>query len=324
MPKTSVTIAEVQKTFSDYLANELLRAPRTCQTYAAVTVDFLAHVGSVQSAIECNRAQVQQFLGSSQRRTADVALARSRWNLRLSALRAFYMFLANQEIAAVDPTIALVRQRVPRRDPQPLSLTELVALVATVDRKSPPIYRARNVAIAQTLIHTALRVGELVALDASQVDLQTGVLIGVRRKGGKSIAAWLNTTATRALAVYLANRDSLHAQPAETALFVSHTGARMAIRSVQEMISKYARVAGIKRRVTPHLLRHSAATALAGLGTHIRTIQEICAHSSIATTQLYVTVAAQDRIDAAALLGAAYDAEQKRQINLSNHNHKLL
>lgn len=298
--------------FAAYLTGERLRAPRTVATYAAVAADLLAHAGSSSAAIGFKAAQIQQFLGLPPRRSGDVAQARSRWNLRLSALRAWYAFLLARGLVAADPSAAIRRQRVPRRDPQPLSLPELAALVRAAARDSPPAYRARNLAILQTLIHTALRVSELAALDVSQVDLAAGVLIGVHRKGGKSVAAWLNESAKAALASHLATRDRLHATPGEPALFVSHTGERMAVRSVQEMVSKYARFAGIQRRVTPHLLRHSAATALAALGTPIRTIQEICAHSSVATTQLYVTVAAQDRIDAVARLGAAFETELMR------------
>ncbi len=272
--------------FADYLTAERLRAPRTSKTYGAALAQFVRFVGSLDAAIGCNRAQIQQFLGSTHHATGDVALARGRWNLRLSALRAWYGFLAGRGLVTGDPTAGISRQRVSRRDPQPLSLQELVALVAAVDRESPGVYRARNVAIVQTLIQTALRVGELAGLDTAQLDVQTGVLVGVRRNGGKSAAVWLNPPATRALAAYLARRSDLHPPPCEPALFVSHTGARMAVRSVQEMVSKYARVAGIRRRVTPHLLRHSAASAL------------------------YVTVAAQDRINAAARLGAAFEAER--------------
>lgn len=295
--------------FAAYLTAERLRAPRTAHTYSALVAEFVRHTGTVTAAVESNRLTIQQFLGSSQRAIGDVALARGRWNLRLSALRAWYGFLAARGLVCGDPTAGIVRQRVPRRDPQPLSMAELVALVRAVDQQSPGAYRARNVAIVQVLIHTALRVGELAALDVVQVDASAGVLGSVRRKGGKCVAAWLNPTATCALVGYLAERANLHPLPGEPALFVSHTGARMAVRSVQEMVSKYARLAGIRRRVTPHLLRHSAATQLAALGTPIRTIQEICAHSSVATTQLYVTVAAQDRIDAAARLGAAFEME---------------
>ena len=305
--------------FAAYLATERLRATRTTATYALVVRDFVRHTGDTAAAIRCDRAQLQQFLGSSQRAVGEVALARGRWNLRLSALRAWYAFLIGRGLVSSDPTAGMARQRVPRRDPQPLSLAELVALVSAVATESPGIYRARNVAIVQVLIHSALRVGELVALDLPQFDAAAMVLVGVRRKGGKVSAAWLNTTAAQALRVYLQTRDGLHPQPGQPALFLSHTGERMAVRSVQEMVSKYAKVAGIARRVTPHLLRHSAATALAALGTPIRTIQEICAHSSVATTQLYVTVAAQDRIDAAARLGAAFEAAAASK-RLTNHN----
>ena len=248
------------RVFADYLTAERRHAPRTASTYGRIVREFVAWCGGTEAALQCNRPQIQQFLGSSQRPGDDVALARSRWNLRLAALRAWYDYLLACGLAEVDATAGIRRQHVTQRTQRPLALPELAALVAVVELGSPELYRARNVAIVQTLIHTALRVGELAALDLAQLDLTCGVLLGVRRHGGKRASAWLSETATQALAAYVATRDGLHAPASESALFVSHTGERLAVRTIQEMVRKYASVAGIRRRVTPHLLRHSAPT----------------------------------------------------------------
>lgn len=245
--------------FADYLTAERLHAPRTASTYGRIVREFVASCGGTEAAMRCSRAQIRQFLGSSRRLGNDAALARSRWNLRLAALRAWCDYRLARGLATVDATAGILRQRVPQRDPQPLSLPELAALISAVEREAPGLYRARNVAIVRTLIDTGLRVGELAAVDLAQLDLTCGVLLGVQRHGGKCASAWVNETATRALAAYVATRDGLHPPASESALFVSHTGERMAIRTIQEMIRKYAGVAGIRRRVTPQLLRHSAS-----------------------------------------------------------------
>lgn len=105
--------------------------------------------------------------------------------------------------------------------------------------------------------------------------------------------------------------DDMKSAPGVRALFLSDRGLPLAKRTLQEMVSRYGRLAGIVRRISPHALRHGSATAYASLGTPIRTIQEICGHSSVATTELYVHVASRDRHDAVDKLGLAFRAERE-------------
>ena len=165
--------------------------------------------------------------------------------------------------------------------------------------------KSRNVAMTLTLMHSALRVAELVSLDLDQLDLKNYVAYDVRAKGNKTLAVVLNDVVAEALETYCVDRKSLAVAGAH-ALFVSSSGTRISVRTVQQFVRRYGELAGIKRRVTPHLLRHTSATRLAETGAPLRVIQEICGHSSVSTTQRYVHVSKQQRRDAVKALGTEW------------------
>ncbi len=237
------------------------------------------------------------------------------WNLRLSAMRSFFDYLLEIETVSVNVVLRLDRQRVRSKERIPLSFGELVRLVDATRRHSEPVYRARNIAILLTLIHTALRVAEVVSLNVAQVDFEHHALANVRAKGGKSLAVAFSGVVADALRGCLAERSRLEPDAGQDALFVSDRGSRLSVRSVQEMVKRFARLADIQTPVTPHVLRHSAATQLAELGTPLRVIQEICGHASVTTTERYVHVNGAERrraIDAlAARWRAAADAPDR-------------
>lgn len=159
-----------------------------------------------------------------------------------------------------------------------------------------PEVAARDEAILETLFSTGLRVGELCSLSRDQVNSKRGEF-SVRGKGQKDRVVFLSPSATSALSVYLKLRkDNL--EP----LFIHYGGVkdeenddymRLTPRSVQRLVSKYAKLAGITKRVTPHILRHSFATDLLQSGADIRSVQEMLGHSSITTTQMYTHVTNQ-------------------------------
>jgi integrase/recombinase XerC len=143
------------------------------------------------------------------------------------------------------------------------------------------------VAIVQVFLHCSLRVGEIVALDVDHVDLDRHLLIDIRVKGGKRLSVPFNDVVAEALEKYLHARD---AAVGEKALFVSNRKKRMTIRAVQELVKSYGKRAGITRRITPHILRHSSASELAEMGTPLSAIQSHLGHASPLTTARYIHV----------------------------------
>ncbi|MCL5094135.1 MAG: tyrosine-type recombinase/integrase [Patescibacteria group bacterium] len=153
----------------------------------------------------------------------------------------------------------------------------------------------RDKAILETLFSTGLRVSELVSLNRKQINLDRGELL-IKGKGGKERIVFLSERAKDSIKNYLNKRED-NFEP----LFVRFSKGgvdegeylRLTSRSIQRMIKKYAALAGILKKVTPHVLRHSFATDLLVNGADIRSVQEMLGHASITTTQIYTHITNQ-------------------------------
>jgi site-specific recombinase XerD len=149
----------------------------------------------------------------------------------------------------------------------------------------------RDKAILETLFSTGLRVSELAGLTKDQVNLKNEEFT-VRGKGGKLRVVFLSNQARYWLKLYLAKRSSM-----DPHLFVSHDRAGksreeggLTPRSIQRLVERYAKAAGITKPITPHTLRHTFATDLLRNGADIRSVQSLLGHASITTTQIYTHI----------------------------------
>ena len=217
-------------------------------------------------------------------------------NYHLIALRSFLKYLAKRDISALPADkIELARQQM--REVDFLEEKDLERLLAAPGQiRSPEIIRLRDQAILETLFSTGLRVGELCKLKREQINLRRDEFT-IRGKGGKLRIVFLSPTAQAALKMYFDKRRDL-----EPALFVAHDRAQSAKsrqdkntanltpRSIQRLVAKYARAAGITKTISPHTLRHSFATDLLQNGADIRAVQTMLGHASITTTQIYTHV----------------------------------
>jgi integrase/recombinase XerD len=148
----------------------------------------------------------------------------------------------------------------------------------------------RNRAVLETLYGAGLRVSELVGLDVDDVDLE-GASVRVMGKGGKEREVPLGRYARRALESYLRRaRPALATPRSRSALFLNARGGRLTRQGCAKILRACAERAGIRRRVSPHTLRHSFATHLLEGGADVRVVQELLGHSKVATTQIYTLV----------------------------------
>lgn len=216
-------------------------------------------------------------------------------NYHIIALRAFLKYLARKDIE----TLAAEKLELAdssRRSFTFLEITEIESLLKAPENNPNKniLITLRDKAIIHTLFSTGLRVSELVSLDIDNVNLERGEF-AVRGKGDKERIVFLSDTAKDVINDYLKKRDDDY-KP----LFI-HIGGfkdleedgefmRLTSRSVQRIVKKYAKLAGIVKEVTPHVLRHSFATDLLINGADIRSVQEMLGHSSITTTQIYTHV----------------------------------
>lgn len=210
----------------------------------------------------------------------------------LIALRGFLKYLAKRHIKSLDPALV----ELPRNHrPQVtfLHVDEIEAILNQIPIDTETGLRDR--AILELLFSTGLRISELIALNRDSVNLERKEFM-VRGKGQKDRPVFVSDSAALAVADYLSGRkDSL------PALFLNNSKnqplagtsgdyRRLTPRSVERIINKYVRAAGITKHVTPHTLRHSFATDLLMNGADLRSVQSLLGHSNISTTQIYTHV----------------------------------
>jgi len=207
---------------------------------------------------------------------------------RVYELRSFYRHLQREGVVETNPVAGISAPKAPKRLPRYLNVQETVALLTAPDTSTPQGLRDR--AILELLYGAGLRVGELVGLNVGDLNLSRGEL-RVTGKGDKERIALMGEPARVALSRYLAEgRPRLVTEASGSALFLNRFGGRLSAVSVTKVLHKYSKQAGIGRRVTPHMLRHSFATHLLDGGADLRAVQELLGHENLATTQIYTHV----------------------------------
>ena len=215
-------------------------------------------------------------------------IAKSSIGRRQSAIRSFFNFLVREELLLHNPMDEVTSPKRERRLPSLLSAAEVTRLLETPDPATPVGLRDR--ALLEILYASGLRVSELVSLDLGQANLDSKE-IRVVGKGSKERVVLIGEPAVRAIAAYLEEgRPQLLREQRNTAIFVNRQGERLIERRVQKILERYARIAGIERRVYPHMLRHTFATHMLDGGADLRVVQELLGHADLSSTQVYTHV----------------------------------
>lgn len=225
-------------------------------------------------------------------------------NYHVIALRAFLKYLAKRDVDTLSAEkIELAKN--PAREVEIMTNEEIERIKKAVASEDNEIARLRDAAILELLFSSGVRISELVQLQQKQLNFERGEFT-VRGKGDKLRLVFMSDEAVKMLRAYLKKRDDNN-----PALFVSHSkignsvtkqmesigkksdqhnAAGLTARSVQRLVHKYAALAGIMHKVTPHTFRHSFATDLLQNGADIRSVQTLLGHASITTTQIYTHV----------------------------------
>lgn len=282
---------QLLSSFDEYLSLECGRSDGTVKRYLAVARELTAFLKKSVAGTELTAAtasDVRAFLRRASV-TREGALSGFVWNQKLAALRTLYRFLVKFGHADDNPTDDLHIMAVDARDrvPLTLTLTEFAVLLTAIEARPEP-FRSRDRALALIAFHCALRVQELHRLDLAHLDFQHRLIVNLRVKRKKFLVVPFPTQALDALHRYLAERACFHPSAHEPALFVSERGQRLSVRQMQELVSFYGQSAGILRRISPHYLRHSSATAHALRGTQPWDVQRLLGHESLSTTERYI------------------------------------
>jgi integrase/recombinase XerD len=275
--------------FVGYLHAERGLAARTVEAYARDLAEYLAGLDAqgVHTAEAIAPSHVRDHLDALSSRGLS---GRSRAR-HLAALRVFHRFLLAERHTASDPTVHLETPRMARRLPVVLSLQEVEALL-DAPRPDDPL-GVRDRAMLALLYATGLRVSELVSLSVESLRLDAGFLV-TRGKGNKERLVPVGSRALEAVRTYLGQaRPALLRERRARALFVTRRGRGFSRQGFWKLVCRYARAAGIQKRVSPHKLRHSFATHLVERGADLRSVQAMLGHADLATTQIYTHVDAQ-------------------------------
>ena len=220
--------------------------------------------------------------------------ARSR---KLSAIRSLYKYLVNKRhLLEYNPTVDIDSPKPKKSLPKVLTLEESLQLLDAVEQDRESKYRTRDYAILTLFLNCGMRLSELVGINLSDID--SGFLsMRVTGKGNKERIVYLNDACKLALQDYIAERKSTkYAHVHDNALFLSRLDQRMSVKTVQAMVYKYLRLAGLEaKHYSVHKLRHTAATLMYQTGhVDVRVLKEILGHEQLNTTQIYTHISNQD------------------------------
>ena len=267
--------------FLEYLEIEKGRSVKTVENYDRYLTRYLAFSNST-SPSKITEQSVREFRIHLNRQAGTSGTMKHKTqNYYMISLRAFLKFLRKRDIESLNPE-RIELAKVGQRDLDLITADELNRLI-NGPKGDSSLAGLRDRAILELFFSTGLRVSELCALNRD-LDLSRDEF-SVRGKGEKIRVVFLSDDAKDAIKAYEKKRGDV-----EEALFISTSNTRLTPRSIERIVKRYAIKAGITRKVTPHVIRHSFATDLLENGADLRSVQALLGHANIATTQVYTHI----------------------------------
>lgn len=218
----------------------------------------------------------------------DIGISPSSQSRIVSGLKSFFRYLKLEGYIDENPAILLEKPRTGRHLPEVLTVDEIDAMIGCIDMST--MEGRRNRAIIETMYGCGLRVSELVNLDLAHLFLDDEYVI-VRGKGSKERLVPIDGVAVDEIKSWLADRAHIELKAGEESmLFVSKRGRRLTRVMIFYIIKRLCELAGIRKEISPHTLRHSFATHLLEGGANLRAIQQMLGHESITTTEIYLHI----------------------------------
>ncbi len=290
------------RAFLSHLRGVRNYSPQTIRAYDADLQEFIRFLSGPQGRSKppdprtVDPIRIRSFLADlSERHRKRSTVAR-----KISALRSFYDWMRREGWVETNPARDVSTPRQERRLPRFLDQDEVIRLIEMPDDAT--LGGARDRAILELLYATGMRVSELAGLDLSDLHPKDNEM-RVMGKGSKERYVYFGDRARRALDRYIRARRG-HRPAKSDALFLNRLGTRLTDRSVRRIVERYVREAALKRKISPHGLRHSFATHLLDRGADLRAIQELLGHASLKTTQRYTHVSTEQMM-------AVYNAAQR-------------
>jgi len=276
-----VDLKHLKNQFLEYLEIEKGRSVKTVENYDRYLSRYLAFA-KVTSPSKITEQSVREFRIHLNRQAGTSGTMKHKTqNYYMISLRAFLKFLRKRDVESLNPE-RIELAKVGQRDLDLITADELNRLI-NGPKGDSSLAGLRDRAILELFFSTGLRVSELCALNRD-LDLSRDEF-SVRGKGEKIRVVFLSGDAKDAIKAYEKKRGDV-----EDALFISTSNTRLTPRSIERIVKGYAIKAGITRKVTPHVIRHSFATDLLENGADLRSVQALLGHANIATTQVYTHI----------------------------------
>lgn len=296
-----MTLQEALTEFLQHLKYERNMSPHTLRNYESDLEQFRQFLFGIEKRDDIPVEQIDRLtirewmaiLHTAGKKKASIAR-------KLASLRTLFQFLIREGKLESNPAKMVATPKIERKLPNHLSMEDAVRLIETPDANTDLGRRDR--AILEFLYATGIRVGELVNIDLTDIDLRERMVrvLGKRRK--ERIVPF-HEHALQALMHYLTesrpiflNNSPLTVRD-DKACFLNYQGTRITTRSVGRMIDKYIKQCADVHKISPHSLRHTFATHMLDSGADLRDIQELLGHARLSTTQIYTQVSMEKMID---------------------------
>ncbi|MFW6148426.1 MAG: site-specific tyrosine recombinase/integron integrase [Atribacterota bacterium] len=214
---------------------------------------------------------------------------------KISSLRVFFKYLIQQGFIDKNPAEYVQIPKIKKKLPEFLFYEEVIKILNTPKKETDKPIRMRDQAIIELLYGTGMRVTELSNLNTGDIDLEDDNTVTVMGKGSKERILPLSKPAKKALDIYLNYRNLVPRKNYRQLisikpLFVNCLGKRLSSRSIRRILNKYMQLACLKKKISPHVFRHTFATHLLNGGADLRSVQELLGHESLSTTQIYTHI----------------------------------
>ena len=280
-----------KKLYINHLRNEKSVSENTIQAYSYDLdkfFDFAENELSIKKLSGITEDTLNDFLknlysGKSKEKFSSKSVARI-----ISSLRSFFRYLDAEKVIDINPAENIESPKTPKTLPEVLSIEEVAKILDQPETDNK--LALRDKALLETMYASGLRVSEAINLEISNVFFEEG-FVRVFGKGSKERIVPIGKTALKFISKYIKeSRNLLKGKNSYNFLFLNFRGGKLSRMGILDIIKKYSSIAGIKKNVHPHTLRHSFATHMLQGGADIRIIQEMLGHSDISTTQIYTHI----------------------------------
>jgi len=274
---------EILSCYLDYLSVEKGLSRNSIEAYSHDLIDFINFFEKKISKdiISITQGDMRAYISDLRKKNLSTkSIVR-----KLASIKGFFKFLQAKGDIEENPVLSIEPPKIWKKLPQTLSVSEINSLLSHADTGTPQ--GLRDQAMLETLYGTGLRVSELIGLTINDINSEVGFL-RCFGKGSKERIVPLGEVALNCLNAYLENgRPAFLKNSTSHYLFITRSGKNMTRQGFWKIIKKYAKLAGIRKPVSPHTLRHSFASHLLEGGADLRSVQALLGHADISTTQIY-------------------------------------